>query len=277
MQSRLEAVATGTTVVGIKSAELRRVEIDLPDLPTQTRIAEILSSLDDKIELNRQMNQTLEQMAQTLFKKYSDTEDSVNLTTFVELNPKLSLKKGTNAQYIEMKDLSETSASIENSISREFSGGSKFQNGDTLFARITPCLENGKTGFVDILEENEIGFGSTEFIVMRAKEVVSPYFVYCLARDNSFREHGVKSMVGTSGRQRVQNDMLETYLLPKWSKEDMEVFHSFAETAFQKIKTNTQEIKTLTQLRDTLLPKLMSGEIDVNQVESKKAYEEVLS
>jgi type I restriction enzyme, S subunit len=71
------------------------------------------------------------------------------LKDFVELNPKLSIKKGAISKYVEMKDLSETSSNIQRFIEREFVAGSKFQNGDTLFARITPCLENGKTGFVD--------------------------------------------------------------------------------------------------------------------------------
>ena len=252
-----------------------KLELILPNLPIQIRIAEILSALDDKIELNRRINQTLEQMAQTLFYKYSETEDLIPLSEIIELNPKLALKKGSNCSYVEMKDLSESSASIEKAVPREFKSGSKFQNDDTLLARITPCLENGKTGFVDLLEENEIGWGSTEFIVMRAKEKISPYFVYCLARDKAFREYAMRSMVGTSGRQRVPTEMLNSFPSPKWSKEDMKTFHSFANDAFQKIKANSKEIDTLTKTRDTLLPKLMTGEIDVMQ--ALKDYEPVLS
>ena len=265
-----------TSVPGLNRNHLHDLKVAIPeDLPTQIRIAEILSALDEKIALNRRMNQTLEQMAQTLFDKYSETEETVPLSELIELNPKLAIKKGAVCSYVEMKDLSESSASIEKSIPKEFKSGSKFQNNDTLLARITPCLENGKTGFVDLLEDEEIGWGSTEFIVMRGKEGVSPYFVYCLARNKTFREHAVRSMAGTSGRQRVQIEMLKSFASPDWSKVDMEAFHSFAHDAFQKIKSNTKEISTLTKTRDTLLPKLISGEIDV--IQAQKAYEPVLS
>ena len=268
---------SGSAIPSLNRNFINPFEVLAPDLPTQTRIAEILSALDDKIELNRRINGTLEQMAQTLYQQYSEVVGAVPLSELIALNPKLSLKKGALSRYIEMSDLSENSASIEKSVLREFSGGSKFQNGDTLFARITPCLENGKTGFVNNLSENEVGYGSTEFVVMRAKGEVSPYFVYCTARDNAFREHAIRSMIGTSGRQRVQVEMLDSFALPKWKAEDMQDFHTFARTAFQKIKANSDEIRSLINLRDTLLPKLMSGEIDVHQLQNVAEYEPVLS
>lgn len=77
-------------------------------------------------------------------------------------------------------------------------------------ARITPCLENGKTAYVDILEEDEVAFGSTEYIVMRAKDCISDsQFIYYLATNPLFRNVAIKSMVGSSGRQRVQQSVLE--------------------------------------------------------------------
>ena len=90
----------------------------------------------------------------------------------------------------------------------------RFRNGDTLFARITPCLENGKTAFVQSLLKGVVGWGSTEFIVMRASPPVPPEYSYLLARDGAFREHAIQSMTGTSGRQRIQVDALAPYLLP---------------------------------------------------------------
>jgi len=91
-----------------------------------------------------------------------------------------------------------------------FNGGSKFRNGDTIMARITPCLENGKTAQVSILDDGEIGFGSTEFIVLRAKPGVSDKdFIYYLAMSPLLRDKAIKSMVGSSGRQRVQQGVLD--------------------------------------------------------------------
>ena len=101
------------------------------------------------------------------------------LGDIVEINPTESIKKGTIAKKIGMDVLQPYCRAIPSFSVEPYSGGSKFKNGDTIMARITPCLENGKTAMVNILNENEIGFGSTEYIVFRAKETITdPYFVY---------------------------------------------------------------------------------------------------
>jgi restriction endonuclease S subunit len=199
----------GTLFDHITKSFIENFIVNIPNLEIQTRIGAILSSLDAKIELNRQTNATLEAMAQTLFQEMCSLESEAGkLSDMAQLNPKLSLKKGCISKYIEMKDLSEKSASIANYIEREFTAGSKFQNEDTLFARITPCLENGKTGFVNFLSNDEIAWGSTEFIVLRGKDSVSPYYIYCLSRSERFRTFAIQSMVGSSGRQRVVESIL---------------------------------------------------------------------
>jgi type I restriction enzyme, S subunit len=190
----LVSEGTGSTVSNLRIPDLKDLKIPLPPLNIQQKIAEILSSLDDKIELNRHTNATLEAMAQTLFKEWfvkpitEGVAEKTSLDEYIEFSPKLSIKVGKEVNYIEMGDLPTSGFSISNKVKRPFTSGSKFQNYDTLLARITPCLENGKTGFVDLLEENEIAFGSTEFIVMRSKEGISPYFVYFIARDESFKQ-----------------------------------------------------------------------------------------
>jgi type I restriction enzyme S subunit len=93
---------------------------------------------------------------------------------------------------------------------QNFSGGAKFRNGDTIMARITPCLENGKTAIVNILDDGEVGFGSTEYIVFRAKKgITDADFLYYLVCSPLVREPAIKSMVGSSGRQRVQTDVVQ--------------------------------------------------------------------
>lgn len=256
-----------TAVPIINKTDFSNFEIDLPPLSTQQKIAEILSSLDDKIELNRQMNATLEAMAQTLFKEWfvkPTTEGVVEKTSldeYIDFSPKLNIKVGKEVSYIEMGDLPTSGFSISNKVKRPFTSGSKFQNYDTLFARITPCLENGKTGFVDLLEENEIAFGSTEFIIMRAKEGISPYFVYFIARDENFKQFAISNMIGSSGRQRVPASILRTYEINKINSSSMEQFNELIKPFFEKIRQYTLEIQTLKQLRDSLLPKLLRGEI----------------
>ncbi len=135
---------------------------------------------------------------------------TVRAADFIEFNPRLSLKKGVVATKVAMEKLQPFTKKIPAAELAEFAGGSKFCNGDTIMARITPCLENGKTAFVDFLKDGEIAFGSTEFIVMRARAGVSdPQFVYYLATSPAFRNIAIKSMVGSSGRQRVQQGVLD--------------------------------------------------------------------
>lgn len=136
----------------------------------------------------------------------------VKLSDIINFNPREILPKGTIAKKIAMEKLEPFTRDIPEFEQLEFKGGTKFRNGDTLIARITPSLENGKTAKVSLLDKNEVGFGSTEFIVARAKESISDEnFVYYLMLNPSIREVAIKSMVGTSGRQRVQLDVVKNH------------------------------------------------------------------
>lgn len=268
----LESNYTGSVIKNVSLKSMREMPINLPPLPEQRAIASILSALDDKIENNLAMNKTLEDMAMALYKHWfvDFTAPIENmLADYVNLNPRLSIKKGEVATYVNMKALPTEGMSVSEVDRVVVKGGAKFQNGDTLLARITPCLENGKTAFVDFLEKGEIGFGSTEFLVLRAKEGISKYWVYCLSRDTNLVNHAVSCMIGTSGRQRVQNDPFLQYELPKINESLMEEFEIKVEPWFKKVKANTNENKTLTQLRDTLLPKLISGEVRLKEFEEE--------
>lgn len=267
----LRHLDSGSAQSQITIDDLKRIDISLPAISIQQQIASILSSLDDKIEVNRQTNQTLEGIAQTLFQEMCVPKGEElpegwrigKLRDIVEINPKLALKKGSISKYIEMKDLSENSMIIKRCIDREFASGSKFQNGDTLLARITPCLENGKTGMVNLLEGDEVGWGSTEFIVLREKKGLGEYFVYCLARTNAFREYAIQSMVGSSGRQRVVDSILADFDLGIPTENTLKNFHNAVKPLFEQIFSLEQETQTLIALRDSLLPKLMKGEIEI--------------
>jgi type I restriction enzyme S subunit len=149
---------------------------------------------------------------------------------------------------------------------KPYNGGMRFSNGDTIIARITPCLENGKTAFIDFLDDSEVAFGSTEYIVIASKGFYPAEYFYCLARYPSFVDYAVKNMNGSSGRQRVAADTLGKYLLPKPSDTDIANFSNTVSTMFQVIRNNSLENRRLSALRDALLPKLMSGEINVSDV-----------
>ena len=144
------------------------------------------------------------------------------LGDFMEFNPKISLKKDTVARKITMDQLVPHSRDIYSWTYEPYSGGAKFQNGDTIMARITPCLENGKHAFISLLDENEIAYGSTEYIVMRGRKGISDnLFVYYLTHFPSFKDAAIKSMVGTSGRQRAQVDVVKnlTMKLPSIAEQ----------------------------------------------------------
>lgn len=185
-----------------------------------------------------------------------ESDESVFLREYLETNPKLELKKGQLAKYIEMANLSENSMSIKGIAEREYKGESRFQNDDTLLARITPCLENGKTAFVNVLDVDEIAAGSTEFIVLRAKENISSFWMYCLAKDDEFRTFAISSMVGSSGRQRVHEKYLEEFQLPKINEGLMEVFDKTAKPIFEAVKMKSIENQKLSELKELLLLKL---------------------
>ena len=132
------------------------------------------------------------------------------VSDFIDFNPTISLKKGTVARKITMDKLIPHSRDIYEWEYEPYSGGSKFQNGDTIMARITPCLENGKHAFISLLNDGETAYGSTEYIVMRGIPGISDNrFVYYLSHFPDFKNAAVKSMVGSSGRQRAQVDVLK--------------------------------------------------------------------
>ena len=133
-----------------------------------------------------------------------------SLINFIEVNPRETIDKGHLSKKIGMDKLQPFCRDIQEYEIAEFNGGAKFRNSDTIMARITPCLENGKIAMVNVLDENEVGFGSTEYIVFRAKKGLTiPDFVYYLVSSSIVRNPAIKSMVGSSGRQRVQIDVVK--------------------------------------------------------------------
>ena len=140
--------------------------------------------------------------------------------------------------------------------------GRRSQNGDTLLAKITPCLENGKTGFVMGMPENEVLGGSTEFVVMRSK-ALTPHYVYCIARSYYFRQTAILSMNGADGRQRVDEDKLKSTKILQPEKTVLDHCETLVTPIFDGVYQMVQENKNLIQQRDLLLPRLMSGKLEV--------------
>lgn len=300
-----ESTASGVPKINV--AYLRLFPIVLPPLKEQQAIARVLGALDEKIELNRQMNRTLEALAQALFKSWfvdfdpvtaraagrkpygmkeetaelfpnrfveSDLGllpegwDVISLPEAFEINPTRFLARGLVAPYLDMQNMPTDTAQALDWTERPFGSGMRFINGDTLVARITPCLENGKTAYVDFLEECQVGWGSTEYIVLRSKSPFPLEYSYFLARWDDFRSHAIANMTGSSGRQRVPVNCLDTFYIVKPHPEVLKRFEATARHTLAMMKANVEQARTLAELRDAMLPKLLSGEIRVRQAEN---------
>ncbi|MBN2328999.1 MAG: restriction endonuclease subunit S [Candidatus Omnitrophica bacterium] len=281
-QQRLLSVSRGAAQQNINITNVKKIKVPLPPLPIQKRIASILSAYDDLIENNRRRIQLLEQAARMLYKEWfvrlrfpghehvkivdglPEGWERKKVPELIKINPKVSKTNGTTIRYIPMSGLSTSgmSVNLQDSEYRDKSTSVRFRNGDTLFARITPCLENGKTGFVNFLHEDEIACGSTEFIVMRGF-AVSQYFTYCLARTHDFREIAIKSMIGSSGRQRVQPSCFNDFHVALPSKILLKQFDEYCDSIFCQIESLSRQALKLNQARDLLLPRLMNGEMAV--------------
>lgn len=195
------------------------------------------------------------------FEGFKETEMGLipqdwNLEVFsdvIDINPRRTIKKGIDVRFVSMGDIGVFDKKIRDYSYRKFSGGSKFINEDTIMARITPSLENGKTAFVDILDENEIAAGSTEFIILSAKKYkIIPHYVYYLAISSEVRNEAINSMTGTSGRQRVENDIFDQIKIPLPSLNEQEIIANFLYSIDQKIENNYQMNKTLEEIAQAI-------------------------
>ncbi len=308
-QERLLSLSSvGATRPALTKGMLEALKIPKPHIEVQREVVAPLVALDDRIDLLRQTNATLEAIAQALFKSWfidfdpvrakaagrepdgmdattaalfpSEFEESelglipkgwhvLPMSDAFHINPRRQIKKGSIAPYLDMASLPTTGHVPNSPINRDFSSGSKFQNGDTLLARITPCLENGKTAHVDILAYDQVGWGSTEFIVLRPKPPLPLFFGYLLARHDAFRTFATQAMSGTSGRQRVELGQLQRFKLVCPDAPIANAFGLVVEPIRACISANRQRAETLSGLRDTLLPRLISGKLRLPEADAK--------
>ncbi|CAI1058089.1 restriction endonuclease subunit S [Klebsiella quasipneumoniae] len=262
--------ASGTSVMHTSPKKICEYEFLLPTKLEQKAIASVLSSLDEKIDLLHCQNKTLESMAETLFRQWfilDSTGVSVSIDQIIDFNPKRTLIKSQDATYLDMAGLSTVIFRANGYYRRPFSSGTKFTKRDTLLARITPCLENGKAAYIDFLDDNETGWGSTEFIVMRPKKEIHPFISYIMCRNPDFKEYAESCMEGSTGRQRVNLDHLKKFNVNLPTEASLRIINELLDSFESKLINNSKQIDSLEKLRDTLLPKLMSGEVRVQYAE----------
>lgn len=177
----------------------------------------------------------------------------IKLDEIIEFNPKESISKGKYAKKINMDMLKPFYKYVNEYAMEEYKGGSKFRNGDTIMARITPCLENGKTAKVTLLNKNEVGFGSTEFIVLRAKEgLTTEDYVYYTAISPDVRDIAIKSMTGTSGRQRAQINVIQNININLPPLHEQKAIAKILSDLDEKIEINNRINKVLEEIAQTI-------------------------
>ncbi len=174
------------------------------------------------------------------------------LSDFMYFNPPTPLLKGSIAKKVTMEHLLPFNKKVQGYEKAIFKGGKKFKNGDTLMARITPCLENGKIAYVDFLDDEEVAFGSTEFIVLRAKEGISDSrFIFYFAISDEFRNTAIQLMSGTSGRQRVETEALKQKVFSLPPLHEQKAIAEVLSSLDDKIDLLTRQNKTLEELAQT--------------------------
>jgi restriction endonuclease S subunit len=265
---------------------LKEEEIPVPPPSVQRRIAGILSAYDELMENSERRIRLLEAMARGLYRewfvhfRFPGHEKLPRVASpfgdipqgweekcapeCVDISPRVTVPRDGEKPFVPMGCLSNDSMLITDIESREGNSGAKFQNGDTLFARITPCLENGKTGFVQFLPDaHAVAFGSTEFIVLRSR-TLTPEFVYLLARSEEFRGVAIKSMSGATGRQRVQEQCFDDFQIVQPPRALLDRFSAIVVPSFRLIYKLHLQIQNLRRTRDLLLPRLLSGQVKLN-------------
>lgn len=284
LQAQIKTLGSGSTVEHVRVPDAEKLTIPYPPIEVQRKIAAILSAYDYLIENNKHRIALLEKMAEEIYREwfvrfrfpgYQTAEFEKGIpkgwvakpfSELVSINPTERPHRDDEKPYVGMDALSTDSMYFSWDEKRSGNAGSKFRNGDTLFPRITPCLENGKRGFVMTLGDDDVGIGSTEFVVFRQK-ILTPEYIYLLSIFEPFRTHAEISMVGASGRQRVAENCFSFFLIPTPPKAVLDKFIKAVRPMFEQIKTLSEANQTIERTRDQLLPRLISGKLSVEDLD----------
>ena len=241
--------------------ELCMVELPVPDIEKQRKIVKAYKTITDRIDLKQKINDNLEATAQAYFDNlfFSCDDTDCTLADIALVNPSRPLSKGVEARCFDMSTLPTSGCIPTGDTTKPYNGGVRFINGDTLIARITPCLENGKAAYINILNEGEVAFGSTEYIVFASKDDIPSCFYYFLIRNSKFVTFALQFMNGSSGRQRVSGEELASFPLMIPSKEKLAAFNKVGKLVLEQMKEATEEIQFLKQLQETITATLSSN------------------
>ena len=240
--------------------EMCKVELPVPSIDKQRSIVKAYQTITERIELKRRINDNLAAQTQALFDELflRDGMPDCTLSEIANVNPTRTLSKGCIAKCYDMSCLPTRGCVPEGGEMKAYNGGVRFQNGDTLIARITPCLENGKAAYINILNDKEVAFGSTEYIVFSSVDTMPSSFYYFLIRSKKFRAFALQYMNGSSGRQRVSGDELAAFPLTKPSQEALSRFDMVAKPVLEQFKVASLEINRLNALQQLIIASISS-------------------
>lgn len=277
-QGEMRSRATGTTVIGLRQPELLKCKVRFPDLRSQKRIAEVLASLDDKIETNTAINKNLEeQIKELLSKLLLETKSSIGkLGEYLYIKGRIGwkgLKKSeylSHSQYRIINGESLTKEGIDwekaGYISEE-----RYMESPEIMLEIGDILMSkdgtiGKIGYIHSLEM-PTSVASGIFVIRNQQpQIISTVFIYFLFQSSLFNKFIAARTEGSVIPHLYQKDFME-FEFPMPSPYEMKHFDEITQPMFTKIVENLEINKRLSELRDTLLPRLMSGEIDVSDIE----------
>ena len=215
----------GATQKALNSEGLRKIKINkIPNLEEQQKIVSKLSKIDKIMNKKKKQLMMLDELIKSQFvEMFGDIhlndkkwEKFVKMNEICEINPKkseISDLRNIMVSFVPMQSVTEDGkiyTDDKRNINDVKSGFTYFRENDVLFAKITPCMENGK-GAIAVNLENKIGFGSTEFHVIRPGKYVNPLWIYTLTATKEFRKQAEMSMTGSAGQKRVSSKYLENY------------------------------------------------------------------
>ena len=262
--------ATGANYPAVSDSIIKKSKIPLPPLATQKKIAAILDAADAHRQKTKQLLAKYDELAQSIFlEMFGDSDnDRVSLSELVKINPKKSeissLDKETKVSFVPMADVSEEgdmNNTLTRKISEVWSGFTYFREDDVVFAKITPCMENGKGAIARSLV-NGVAFGTTEFHVLRPIEGISKSsWIFQLTHGELFRRLAESNMTGSAGQKRVPKEFFTKFKINKPDYKDQEKFESILNSIYaQKIKIK-MKIEQSENLFNSLLQKAFKGEL----------------
>jgi len=265
----LESIMIGSAQKALTIVGLKNLAIKLPPLPEQAAIASILSSLDDKIDLLHRQNTTLEKMAETLFRQWfveeakEEWESQYRIEDLVESVSITHKFPKQNIVFLNTSDIYLGNVINHNPITKHSLPGQakkSIKKDDILFSEIRPA--NGRWAYVDFDAENYVV--STKLMVLRSKNIISQAFIYFYLTNPATVEWLQMIAESRSGTfPQITFDQIKVLKVNIPSEKILNESIVWCETTLKKIKSNQTQIRTLTAMRDTLLPKLMSGEVKV--------------